>query len=94
MQLCNYILKLISQLQSFFDVELEDILTKRFIVDSKAKIKILADTSKNAFAYPIIPNTAKSIITGGSEISVEEGINEALTQLEQFDSSGEDHPPR
>lgn len=74
---------------SKYILELEDILTKRFIVDSKAKIKILADTSKNAFAYPIIPNTAKSIITGGSEISVEEGINEALTQLEQFDSSGE-----
>jgi len=70
-------------------LKLEEILTDRFISGSKAKLKILADLSKNAFAYPITPNTTRSIITGKFDTSTEEDINAVLTELEQYGTNGE-----
>lgn len=65
--------------------KLEDAFTERFIVKSKAKFKILADMSKNAFAYPIMPNTSRSILAK-NETTVEENINAALAELENYGS--------
>lgn len=67
---------------------LENKFAERFVVNSKAKFKILADTTKNAFAYPIMPNTSRSILAK-NETTVEENINAALAELESYDSIGE-----
>lgn len=63
--------------------KLEDAFAKRFIVNSKAKFRILADQSKNAFAYPIMPNTSRSILSK-NETTVEENINASLAELENY----------
>ena len=68
-----------------FIKRLEEKFAERFIVNSKAKFKILADTTKNAFAYPIMPNTARSILAKNEE-SVEDNIKASLAELENYGS--------
>ena len=67
---------------------LEELITKRFIVNSKARFTILADLSENAFAFPMTPNTSKSILKN-NDISVEKQLQEALRELETYDTYGE-----
>lgn len=64
---------------------LEDILTKRFIINSKAYFKINGDNAQNAFAVTALPDSARSIITG-NEASVKDTYSPVIKILEKFES--------
>lgn len=62
---------------------LENVLTSRFIVDSKASFKILANLGENAFANVITPNTARSMLLEKTS-STERDLSEIIDYLERY----------
>lgn len=69
--------------------KLEDILTGRFIVNSKAYFKINGDNTENATAITSIPNTARSILQG-IESTVKDIFDGPVKILERFESDEND----
>lgn len=64
-------------------IKLENILNSRFIINSKASFKILANLAGDAFANVITPNTAKSILINKTS-STEKQLTEVIDYLERY----------
>ena len=65
--------------------KLEKILTDRFIVKSKASIKIMAALDFNVFSFPTTPETARSIIKNNDN---KKSTSEFIEMLETIKSNG------